>query len=82
MYLDIIFTSGVLSFINFILFIIYIIYMFFKKRVYLDRFYLCLFIGVINYLIFGILNDSLVLVSPYFYIVLSILCSKMLKKKS
>lgn len=48
--------------------------------VYLDRFYLCLFIGIIDYLIFGILNDSLVLVSPYFYIVLSILCSKMLKK--
>ncbi len=80
MYLDIIFTSGVLSFINFILFIIYIIYIFFKKRVYLDRFYLCLFIGIINYLIFGILNDSLVLVSLYFYILLSVLASKIKRK--
>lgn len=80
MYLDIMFTSGILSFINFILFIMYVFYMFFKKRVYLERFYLCLFVCIINYLIFGILNDSLVLVSPYFYILLGMLFSKNIKK--
>ena len=80
MYIQMICTSGILSLIC-ILFIIIIWLKLFIKTNIDNKFIFGLSIGIINYLIIGFLNDSIILVAPYFWIFFGISLNY-LKKQS
>lgn len=75
-YLQIISQTGILSFILFIILVFVSFKSFYSKKQISNKLYFTVFLGVIVFLLSGLMNDSCIAVTPLFYVLLGVQASQ------